>query len=146
MATIKLRDVSFQYSTPQPDPVVRWAHLRRERNQEDLPVETGNEIKALNHVNFTVPNGQIFVVIGPSGCGKSTLLRVVSGIEKEYDGEILYDGEDVRAIPPGERHIGIVFQNYALYPNFTNEGNLSFFFKMHKISDEETRKRIQYTS
>lgn len=146
MATVKLRDVSFQYSTPQHDPVVRWAQLRRDRNQEDLPIHSVTGIKALDHVSLTVPNGQTFVVIGPSGCGKSTLLRVVSGLEKEYEGDVLYDGEDVRTIPPGERRIGIVFQNYALYPNFTNEGNLSFFFKMHKISDEETRKRIEYTS
>jgi ABC-type sugar transport system ATPase subunit len=59
---------------------------------------------------------------------------------------VLYDGEDVQTIPPGDRYIGMVFQNYALYPNFDNEGNLSFFFKMHEISDEETRKRIEYTS
>jgi ABC-type sugar transport system ATPase subunit len=52
----------------------------------------------------------------------------------------------VQNIPPGDRYIGMVFQNYALYPNFNNEGNLSFFFKMHKINDEETRARIQYTS
>lgn len=146
MATIKLRDVSFQYSTPQQDPVVRWAQVKRDRNQEDLPVDSAGGIMALDHVNLTIPNGQTFVIIGPSGCGKSTLLRVVAGIEKEYDGEILYAGEDVRHIPPGERYIGMVFQSYALYPNFTNEGNLSFFFKNRKISDEETRKRIEYTS
>jgi ABC-type sugar transport system ATPase subunit len=59
---------------------------------------------------------------------------------------VLYDGEDIRSISPGDRHIGMVFQNYALYPNFTNQGNLSFFFRNHKIGDEETRKRIEYTS
>ena len=101
---------------------------------------------ALDHVNLTIPDGQTFVVIGPSGCGKSTLLRVAAGIVKEYTGQVLYDGEDVQNIEPGERYIGMVFQNYALYPNFNNEGNLSFFFKMHKIEDKETEERIRYTS
>jgi ABC-type sugar transport system ATPase subunit len=71
---------------------------------------------------------------------------VVSGIETNYSGQVLYNGEDMQNVPPGERYIGMVFQNYALYPNFNNEGNLSLFFKLHKISDEETRKRIEYTS
>jgi ABC-type sugar transport system ATPase subunit len=65
---------------------------------------------------------------------------------RDYSGQILYDGTDVQNILPGDRYIGMVFQNYALYPNFSDEGNLSFFFKMHKINDEETRKRIEYTS
>jgi ABC-type sugar transport system ATPase subunit len=103
-------------------------------------------VAALDHVNLTIPDGQTFAIVGPSGCGKSTLLRVVSGIETSYSGQVLYNGEDVRNIPPGERYIGMVFQNYALYPNFNNQGNLSFFFKMHKIDDEETRKRIEFTS
>jgi len=89
---------------------------------------------------------EAWAVLGPSGCGKSTLLRVVAGIMNDYSGQVLYDGEDVQNIPPGERYIGMVFQNYALYPNFNNEGNLSFFFKMHEIGDEETRQRIEYTS
>ncbi|MGZ9226254.1 MAG: ABC transporter ATP-binding protein, partial [Anaerolineales bacterium] len=114
--------------------------------QEDLPAQPAEVVRALDYVNLTVPNGRIFVVVGPSGCGKSTLLRVVSGLASDYSGQVLYDGEDVQNTPPRDRYIGMVFQNYALYPNFNNEGNLSFFFKMHKISDEETRERIRYTS
>ncbi len=120
--------------------------IKRERIQEDLPLETSQGVKALDDVSLTIPNGQTFVIVGPSGCGKSTLLRVVSGLEKNYTGQVLFDGEDMQEIPAGKRYIGMVFQNYALYPNFNNEGNLSFFFKNHKISDEETRKRIEYTS
>ena len=146
MATIKLRDVSFNYSTPSREPMFKLFETRCERMEEDLSVATFKGVKALDHVNLTLPNGQIFVVVGPSGCGKSTLLRVVSGIEKNYVGQVLYDGEDVQHMPPGDRYIGMVFQNYALYPNFTNEGNLSFFFKTHKINDEETKERIRYTS
>lgn len=101
---------------------------------------------ALDHLNLTIPDGQTFVVIGPSGCGKSSLLRVVAGIHTDYQGQVFYDGVEMENIPPKERFIGMVFQNFALYPNFNNEGNLSFFFKLHKIADEETRERIRYTS
>ena len=146
MAKIQLRDVSLTYSVPLRDPVNRLYEIKKERIQEDLPAQPAEAVRALDHVNLTIPNGRIFVVVGPSGCGKSTLLRVVSGLASDYSGEVLYDGEDVRNIPPKDRYIGMVFQNYALYPNFNNEGNLSFFFKMHKISDEETRERIRYTS
>jgi ABC-type sugar transport system ATPase subunit len=146
MAEIQLHNVSLDYSTPAREPVSRIFQIRRERNMEDLPVEVGKRVLALDHVNLTIPDGQTFTVVGPSGCGKSTLLRVVSGIANNYSGQVLYDGVDVQDVPPKDRYIGMVFQNYALYPNFNNEGNLSFFFKMHKISDEKARERIQYTS
>src|SRR5215216_1084894 len=146
MAKIQLRDVSLTYSAPPRDPVIRLYEVKKERLEEDLPAQAAEAVRALDHVNLTIPNGRIFVVVGPSGCGKSTLLRVVAGLANDYSGQVLYDGEDVQKIPPKDRYIGMVFQNYALYPNFNNEGNLSFFFKMHKISDEETRERIRYTS
>jgi ABC-type sugar transport system ATPase subunit len=146
MAKIQLLDVSLDYSTSAREPVSRIFQIRRERNMEDLPVQSGNYINALDHVNLTIPDGQTFTVVGPSGCGKSTLLRVVAGITNNYSGQVLYDGEDVRNLPTKDRYIGMVFQNYALYPNFDSEGNLSFFFRMHRISDEKIRERIQYTS
>jgi ABC-type sugar transport system ATPase subunit len=146
MTKIQLRDVSLNYPSPMQDPANRIFKIQKDRMQEDLPVATAAGIRALDHVNLKISNGRTFVVIGPSGCGKSTLLRVVAGLINDYSGEVLYDEEDVRNVPPGDRYIGMVFQNYALYPNFNNEGNLSFFFQMHKISDEETHERIRYTS
>lgn len=146
MARIQLHHVSLTYPAAQQDPVNRLFKIKKDRIQEDLPVETTSGVKALDNVNLTVPNGQTFVILGPSGCGKSTLLRVVAGIASDYTGQVLYDGEDVRTISPKDRYIGMVFQSYALYPNFSNEGNLSFFFKLRKASDEETRERIRYTS
>jgi ABC-type sugar transport system ATPase subunit len=71
---------------------------------------------------------------------------VVAGLEKKYSGQVLYDGEDVNDVEPKDRQVGVVFQGYALYPNFDGQGNLSFFFKVNKISDEKTRERIEYTS
>jgi ABC-type sugar transport system ATPase subunit len=146
MAKIQLHNVSLIYSAPRRDPVNRLFEIKKERLQEDLPGETIQGVAALDHVNLTIPNGRTFVVVGPSGCGKTTLLRVIAGLDKDYTGEISYDGEDVRNIEIKDRYIGMVFQNYALYPNFNNEGNLSFFFRMHHIADEETRERIRYTS
>ena len=146
MATIKLRNVSFNYGTPTHKSGFHLFEGHRERNTEEPATGTAGERNTLDSINLTIPNGQTFVIVGPSGCGKSTLLRVVAGLEKNYSGQVLYDGEDMQEIPPAKRSIGIVFQNYALYPNFTGEGNLSFYFKMHDISDAETRQRIEYTS
>lgn len=146
MAKIELRDVSMSYSAPLRNSVSKSFEFKRDYLQEDMPVESSKGINALDHVNLTIPDGQTFVIVGPSGCGKSTLLRVAAGIVNDYAGQVLYNDEDVNNIPPGERYIGMVFQNYALYPNFNNEGNLSFFFKMHKIEDEAANERIRYTS
>jgi ABC-type sugar transport system ATPase subunit len=134
VAKIQLRNVSLIYGAS------------KVRAREDLPANRSSGVMALDHVNLTVPNGRTFVVVGPSGCGKTSLLRVIAGLEKEYSGQVLFDGEDVKDIEPKDREIGVVFQGYALYPNFNGEGNLSFFFKVNKISDEKTRERIQYTS
>ncbi|MCL4861074.1 MAG: ABC transporter ATP-binding protein [Caldilineaceae bacterium] len=101
---------------------------------------------ALDGVNLTIRNGETVAVVGPSGSGKSTLLRVLAGLEGDYTGQVLYDGRDMRNAPPKDRHIGMVFQNYALYPHFLGRGNLSFFFRLRKISDAETEERIRITS
>ena len=146
MAKIQLRDVSLRYASPIKDPVKRLFKVREDRLQEELAPETSKGVTALNDVNLTIPNGRTFVIVGPSGCGKSTLLRVIAGLEKDYSGQVLYDGEEMKNIEPKDRHIGMVFQGYALYPNFDGEGNLSFFFQVNKIPDEKTRERIEYTS
>jgi ABC-type sugar transport system ATPase subunit len=100
----------------------------------------------LDQINLTIPHGQTMVIVGPSGCGKSTLLRTVAGLEREYSGQIFYDDRPMEEVPPGERHIGMVFQNYALYPHFEGHGNLSFFFRLRKTTDAETEERIRITS
>ncbi len=146
MAKIELIDVSLTYDAPTQDPVNRLLRIEKDRMPEDLPAKAGKGVMALDHVNLKIPNGRTFVVVGPSGCGKSTLLRVIAGLNREYSGKVLYDGQDVQTIEPKDREIGMVFQGYALYPNFNSRGNLSFFFRINKVSDEETRERIQYTS
>jgi ABC-type sugar transport system ATPase subunit len=146
MAKIQLRDVSLTYDASMQDPVNRLFKIEKDRMREDLPAQSGKGVLALDHVNLTIPNGRTFVVVGPSGCGKSTLLRVIAGLSKEYSGQVLFDGEDVKNTEPRNREIGMVFQGFALYPNFNGQGNLSFFFRVNKISDEKARERIQYTS
>ncbi len=106
----------------------------------------GGPIMALDRVNLTIPNGQTFTIVGPSGCGKSTLLRVVAGLDTGYTGQVFYDDQDMANVPPKDRFIGMVFQNYALYPHFESEGNLAFFFRVRKTPDEEAKERIRATS
>ena len=146
MAKLQLRDVSLTFDSPGRDPSHRVFKGREEQQREDLPAQARGGVIALDHVNLKVPNGRTFVILAPSGCGKSTLLRVVAGLEKKYSGEVLYDGENVQTLDPRDRQIGMVFQGYALYPNFDGQGNLSFFFKVNKLSDEKARERIEYTS
>ena len=145
MAQIELRDVSLTFSAPLEERF-RFQFKSRTRLPEDHAPQTRKGIIALDHINLTIPDGQTFVVVGPSGCGKSTLLRAASGLDLDYTGHVLYDNVEMEKVSPGDRYIGMVFQNYALYPNFKGEGNLSFFFKMHKINDEATQERIRYTS
>lgn len=106
----------------------------------------GGKIVALDGVNLTIPDGQTLSVVGPSGCGKSTLLRIVAGLDSDFKGRVFYDERDMRDVQPKDRFIGMVFQSYALYPHFKGQGNLSFFFKLHKRTDEETEERIRVTS
>jgi len=103
-------------------------------------------VRALDGVSLTVEDGETMAVVGPSGCGKSTMLRVIAGLETINEGKVYYDDRDMRDVPPKERGIGMVFQNYALYPNMKGEGNLGFFFKVRKRPPEEMMERIRITS
>jgi len=158
MATIQLVDVSRAYAGRQLlapavraqgmiDSKVDRAYSERVRAQQRLGVAgSDGKVRALDHVDLTVPDGKTLSIVGPSGCGKSTLLRIVAGLDPEFTGRVLYDGQDMRDVPPRDRYIGMVFQNYALYPHFQGHGNLSFFFRLHKRTDEETEERIRATS
>jgi ABC-type sugar transport system ATPase subunit len=158
MATIELVDVSRTYAgTPFLAPTLRGrglvdsqvdrAYSERLAAQQALgSAGRSGKICALDHVDLIVPDGETLSVVGPSGCGKSTLLRIVAGLDPEFEGRVLYDGQDMRDVPPRDRFIGMVFQNYALYPHFRGQGNLSFFFRLHKRTDEETQERIRATS
>jgi len=93
-------------------------------------------------INLNINDGEFFVVLGPSGSGKTTLLRCVAGLETIDKGQILVDGEEITYFPPSERNIGMVFQNYALYPFMTVRENLAFPLKKKKLSKDEINKKV----
>ncbi len=141
LATIRLNKVSKQFGLhSRPGQGVGIPRLRADEN--DGP----RRVLALDQVDLTVPDGQTMAVLGPSGCGKSTLLRVIAGLEPDYHGDLYYDDQEMADVAAKDRYIGMVFQNYALYPHFEGRGNLSFFFRMHKAPDEEAEERIRITS
>ncbi len=137
MAIIRLRDVTkiyFGQSAP------------RTKGGQRPQTDSDSSVTALDQINLTILNGRTMALVGPSGCGKTTLLRVVAGLETNYSGTVSYDGQDVKDIPPKDRNIGMVFQNYALYPHLKGWGNLAFFFQVHQISNKETEEQIRITS
>lgn len=98
-------------------------------------------VKAVNNVNLTIKDGKLTGLLGPSGCGKSTLLYMISGLEKPTSGKIFFGSEDVTNVPAEARGIGLVFQNYALYPHMTVEQNICFPLENAKVKKDEARER-----
>lgn len=101
-----------------------------------------DEVSAVTNVSFTVDKGEFAVIVGPSGCGKTTTLRMIAGLEDVTNGEIFIDNIFVNELPPRDRNIAMVFQNYALYPHLTVFDNMSFRLKIKKVPKEEIRKRV----
>src|SRR5881296_4143927 len=86
----------------------------------------GGARPALQELSLEVRDGEFLVLLGPSGCGKTTALRCIAGLEEPTTGEILIGERDVTHLPPGDRDVAMVFQNYALYPHLTARGKLGF--------------------
>ena len=84
------------------------------------------EVIAVNDFSFVIPDGKLVGLLGPSGCGKSTVLNLISGLLKATGGKVYFDEDDVTGVPAEYRGVGIVFQNYALYPHLTVEKNILF--------------------
>jgi len=97
---------------------------------------------AVDGLSLTVSDGEFLILVGPSGCGKSTALRMVAGLEKISAGSITVGGTRVNDIPPKDRDIAMVFQNYALYPHMTVEKNLGFALRQRKAPKEEIAQRV----
>ena len=104
------------------------------------------EVVVLKDLNLTIEKGEFLVLLGASGCGKSTLLNCIAGLLDVTDGQIFINGQNVTWLEPSQRGIGMVFQSYALYPQMTVEGNLSFSLKNAKLSKDEIEKRVQNAS
>ncbi|MFD3449502.1 ABC transporter ATP-binding protein [Microbacteriaceae bacterium 4G12] len=103
--------------------------------------ENANQ-SAVQDVSVHIQKGEFFVLVGPSGCGKSTLLRMIAGLEHISAGELFIDGMVANDLQPKDRHLSMVFQNYALYPHLTVEENILFGLKVRKVEKNERQKRL----
>lgn len=98
---------------------------------------------ALSAIDLTVDDGEFMVLVGPSGCGKSTLLRIVAGLERPSSGDVFIDTQPVTLMPPADRDIAMVFQNYALYPHMNVYDNMAFGLKMRKQPRSVIQERVR---
>src|SRR5436305_737790 len=110
---------------------------------EHVTKEFVGGVIAVDDVSLTIEDGEFMVLVGPSGCGKSTLLRMIAGLEEITDGSISIGGRDVTELPPPERDIAMVFQNYALYPHMSVRENLGFGLSVRHTPKAEIRRRVQ---
>ena len=101
------------------------------------------DFKAVDNLNLEVADGELVGLLGPSGCGKSTTLFMLAGLTEPTSGKILFGGQDVTRIPPEDREIGLVFQNYALYPHMTVLENITFPLINRKVPKEEARRQAE---
>src|SRR3954471_14938053 len=98
--------------------------------------------EAVKDMNLEVGDGEFMILVGPSGCGKSTALRMIAGLEDISEGELIIGGELVNDLPPRDRDIAMVFQNYALYPHMTVRENMGFALKLAKTDSEEIDRKV----
>ena len=99
-------------------------------------------VVAVDDITLHVPEGEFLTLLGPSGSGKTTTLMMVAGFEMPTAGQIFIRGEDILSVPPYNRNIGMVFQNYALFPHMTVFGNIAFPLKMRKLPKKEIKERV----
>ena len=104
--------------------------------------KSNEEVVAVNSFNFTIPDGKLVGLLGPSGCGKSTTLYMISGLQKPSSGQIFFGDDDVTELSPENRGVGLVFQNYALYPHMTVKQNIMFPLENLKGADKLTKAEM----
>jgi multiple sugar transport system ATP-binding protein len=105
-----------------------------------------NDTIAVDDLSLTIEDGEFIVFVGPSGCGKSTALRLVAGLEEVTEGVIEIDGRVVNDLPPRDRDVAMVFQNYALYPHMSVFDNMAFGLRMQKLPKAEIKRRVEDAS
>src|SRR5687767_9568686 len=112
-------------------PAVRFTHVNRHFG----------EVKAVDNLSLDVMDGEFFTMLGPSGSGKTTCLRLIAGFDRPTAGQILLHGRDVSDLPPYERDVNTVFQDYALFPHMTVGDNVAYGLMIRKVPKDERRRR-----
>ncbi|KAA8673811.1 ABC transporter ATP-binding protein [Pantoea dispersa] len=128
--------------TPFPQPLSSAPHKANVAVQLDGVLKRFGDAIALHKISLTIHEGEFITLLGPSGCGKTTLLNLMAGFAEADGGEIFIDGELVTEIPPYQREIGIVFQNYALFPHMTVEKNVGYGLRMRGVPKAEIAERV----
>lgn len=105
--------------------------------------KTFRNVVAVDDVSLKILEGEFFVLLGPSGCGKTTTLRIIAGLEKADSGRVYIDGRDVTDLPPKDRDVAMVFQDYALYPHMKVYDNVAFPLKIRRMPKQEIGKRVK---
>ncbi|MEM6940899.1 MAG: ABC transporter ATP-binding protein [Pseudomonadota bacterium] len=108
--------------------------------------KTFGAYQALQGIDLTIADQEFMVLLGASGCGKSTLLRIIAGLETQTEGEVWIGGRRVEHLPPKDRGIAMVFQNYAVFPHLTVFENIGFGLRMQKMQDAEVKRRVERTA
>lgn len=103
-------------------------------------------VHAVDGVDLSIREGELFVILGPSGCGKTTLMRMIAGLETPTSGDVLIDDEMVNDLPPRMREIAMVFQSYALYPHMTVFNNIAFPLKAKKLPKLEIQEKVEWAA
>lgn len=101
-----------------------------------------DSLKALDNVSVTIGENEFFTLLGPSGCGKTTLLRLIAGFDFPTDGQILLHGKDIAPLPPFQRPVNTVFQNYALFPHMNVAGNIAYGLRVRKAAKAQIREKV----
>src|SRR5881397_258528 len=104
-------------------------------------VKRYDDVEAVRGIDLDIADHEFVVLVGPSGCGKSTTLRMIAGLEDISDGDIMIGGDVVNDVPPKDRDIAMVFQNYALYPHMTVAENMSFGLRLKRYPKAEIKTR-----
>lgn len=126
---------------------VQLRQVVKEYDSVDQVTLTGYKLPpALRAVSLDIHNGETMSIVGPSGCGKSTLLKVIAGLEFPQRGRVFYGDIDITEIKPQDRGVGMVFQDYALYPAMKGKGNLAYYFQQHQFTKEEMEARVRQTA
>lgn len=122
---------------------------RKRQLEESVDVHFKNirksfgDVEVLKGIDLSIRRGEFFSLLGPSGCGKTTLLRILAGFEFQDSGEVLLRGAEVSKLPPNQRSVNTVFQNYALFPHMTVFDNVAFGLKMRKVPPNQLKSRVQ---